>query len=76
MTPSWGAKERASLSEEESLPPPSPAPTMSGLPRPKVKSPPPVGCGWEGRASSIGLGARGQLRPPVRRRGRARWRTV
>jgi hypothetical protein len=36
--------------------------------------PPPVGCGL-GRALSIGLGARGQLRRPVRRQGWARRHT-
>ncbi len=40
-----------------------------------VGCPPSVDDGWEGVASSEGLGTRGQLRRPVRRRGRARWRT-
>jgi hypothetical protein len=41
-----------------------------------VGSPPSIGCGWEGRTSSGGLGAQGQWGQPVRRRVRARWRTV
>ncbi len=40
-----------------------------------VGCPPSVDDGWEGVASLEGLGARGQLRRPVRRRGRARWQT-
>jgi hypothetical protein len=41
-----------------------------------VGSPPSVGCGWEGRTLSGGLGTRGRWRQPVRRQGWTRWRTV
>jgi hypothetical protein len=38
-----------------------------------VDVPPIVGRGWEGMASSAGLGARGTLQRPGRQRGRLRW---
>jgi hypothetical protein len=41
-----------------------------------VDVPPIVGRGWEGMASSAGLGARGTLRQPGRQRGRLRWRAI
>ena len=41
-----------------------------------VVVPPIVGRGWEGMASSAGLGARGTLRRPGWRRGRLRRRAV
>ncbi len=41
-----------------------------------VEVPPFVGWGWEGMASSGGLGARGPLRQPGRQQGRLRWRAV
>jgi hypothetical protein len=47
-----------------------------GTPEISGEPPPHVGRGQEGRASSSGLGARGRLRHPVRRRGRTRWHTV
>ena len=41
-----------------------------------VDVPPIIGRGWEGMASSAGLGARGTLRRPGRRRGHLRRRAV
>jgi hypothetical protein len=41
-----------------------------------VGSPPSVGCGWEGRTLSGGLGMRGQWQQPVRQQVWARWHTV
>jgi hypothetical protein len=41
-----------------------------------VDVPPIVGRGWEGMASSAGLGARGTLRRPGLRRGRLRQQAV
>ena len=41
-----------------------------------VDVPPIIGRGWEGMASSAGLGARDTLRRPGRRRGRLRRRAV
>ncbi len=41
-----------------------------------VDVPPIVDRGWEGMASSAGLGARGTLRRPGRRRGHLRRRAV
>ncbi len=42
-----------------------------------IGSPPPsIGCGWEGRTLSGGLGAQGRWQQPVQQQGRARWRTV
>ena len=38
--------------------------------------PPIFGRGWEGMASSAGLGARGTLQQPWRQQGRLRWQAV
>jgi hypothetical protein len=41
-----------------------------------VGSPPSIGCGWEGRTLSGGLGMQGRWQQPVQQQGWARWHTV
>jgi hypothetical protein len=41
-----------------------------------VGSPPSIGCGWEGRTLSGGLGTQRRWQQPVQQQGRARWRTI
>jgi hypothetical protein len=50
--------------------------TKDGTAKISGEGPPHIGRGREGRASLIGLGARGRLRRPVRRRGQTRRHTI